>query len=69
MQHALTLEFFEQEILRLKILAQDCFSDYDISAVSDSNFDILESIDKADFVKFWDDDCSMLAGFEEKLNT
>ena len=68
MQHALTLEFFEQAILRLKFLAQDCFSDCDISAVSDSNSDILESIEKADFVEFWDNDCSMLTGFEEKLN-
>ena len=57
--------FFVQEILRLNILAQDYHSDDDVSAICNSDSDILETVEKADFVEFLDNDSSMLAGFEE----
>ena len=34
--------------------------------ISDS--DILETVEKAKFVEFFNDNCSMLAGFEGELN-
>ena len=67
---ACTMEFFVQEILRLNILAQDYYhSDDDVLVISDSDSDILEIIEKADFVEFLGDNSSMLAGFEEELST
>jgi hypothetical protein len=55
--------------LRLKILAQDFYSDDDVVLISDSDSDILETIEKADFVELLDDDhSSMLAGFEGDFN-
>ena len=63
------MELFVHEILRLKILAQDCHSDDDVSAIRDSDSDILVTVEKADIVKFLDDDSSTLAGFEEELST
>ena len=63
------MEFFVQEILRLNILAQDYHSNDDVLAVSDSDSDILETVEKADFVEFLGDNSSTLAGFEEELNT
>ena len=44
--------FFVQEILRLNNLAQDYHSDDDVLAISDSDYDILETVEKADFVEF-----------------
>ena len=60
------MEFFVQEILWLNILAQDYHSDDDISVISDSDSDIWETVEKADFVEFFGDDSSTLAGFEEE---
>ena len=57
------MEIFVQEILRINVLAQDYHSDDDVLAISDSDSDILETNEKADFVEFLDDDSSMLAGF------
>ena len=54
---------FVQEILRINVLAQDYHSDDDVLAIIDSDSDILETIEKADFVEVLDDDSSMLAGF------
>ena len=55
-KRALTMEFFVQEILWLNILEQEYHSDDDISAISDSDSDILETVEKADFVEFLDND-------------
>jgi hypothetical protein len=41
-----------QEILQLNIASQDSESDDDVSALSDSDSDILETVEKADFVEF-----------------
>ena len=63
---ARSMEFFVQEILRLNILAQDYYHpDDDVSAISDSDSDILETVEKADFVEFLGDNSSTLAGFEK----
>ena len=32
-------------------------------ALSDSYFDVLETLEKADFIDFLDNDCSTLIGF------
>ena len=66
MKLARTIEFFVQEIFRLNILAQDYHSDDDVLAISDSDSDVLATIETADFVDFWGDYSSTLAGFEEK---
>jgi hypothetical protein len=50
-------------------LAQDYHSDDDVSAISDSDSDILVTVEKADIVEFLDDNSSTLAGFEEELST
>ena len=63
------MELFVHEILGLKILAQDYHSDDDVSAISDSDSDVLLTVEKADIVEFLDDDSSTLAGFEEELST
>ena len=66
----LTMELFVQEILQLKFLAKDYHFDDDVSANSHSDSGILGTIEKADFVKLYDDDSSStLAGFEEELST
>jgi hypothetical protein len=36
---------------------------------SDSDSNILESVEKADFVDFSEDDISTMAGFEEESST
>ena len=63
------MEFLVQEILRLNIASQDSDSDDDVSALSGSDSDILETVEKADFVEFLDDDSSTLAGSEADLDT
>ena len=68
-KRALTMEFFVQAIVRRKIESQDSYSDDDVSAISDSDSDVLLTVEKADIVEFLDDDSSTLAGFEEELST
>ena len=53
---ALTMEFFGQGILGLKIPAHDYYSDDDVSAHSNSDSDILATVEKTDFVEFLDND-------------
>jgi hypothetical protein len=48
------MEFLVQEILRLNIASQDSDSDDDVSALSGSDSDILKTVEKGDFVEFWD---------------
>ena len=61
------MEFLVQEILRLNIASQDSDSDDEVSALSSSDSDILETVEKADLVEFLDDDSSALAGSEADL--
>ena len=61
------MEIFVQEILRINVLAQDYHSDDDVLAIIDSDSDILETNEKADFVEVLDDDSSMLAGFWRRV--
>jgi hypothetical protein len=50
------MESFVQKILRLNILEQEYHSNDDVSAISDSDSDILETVEKANFVEFLDND-------------
>ena len=68
-KRALTMEFVGQEILVLKIPAHDYYSDDDVLAHSNSDSDILATVEKADFVEFLDNDSSTLAGSEADLDT
>ncbi len=61
------MESFVREILLLNILAQDYHSDDDVSAIIDSDADILDTIGNAEFLE--DDSSTLLAGFEEELST
>ena len=64
------MEFFGPEILGLKIPAHDCHSNDDVSALNNSDSDILATVEKADFVEFLDNDSSStLAGSEADLDT
>jgi len=63
------MEFVGQEILVLKIPAHDYYSDDDVLAHSNSDSDILATVEKADFVEFLDDDSSTLAVSEDDLDT
>ena len=67
-KRALTMEFVGQEILVLKIPAHDYYSDDDVLVYSNSDSDILATVEKADFVEFLDDDSSTLAGSEDDLD-
>ena len=67
--HVLAIEFLVQEILQLNIASQDSDSDDDISALSGSDSDILKTVEKADFVEFWDNDSSTFARSEGDLDT
>ena len=60
---------FVQKIVGRKIESQDFSSDDDVSAIIDSDSDILETVEKANIVEFLNDDSSTLAGFEEELST
>ena len=59
------MKLFVQEILGLNIFAQDYHLDDDVWAINDSDSDILETVEIADFVEFLGDNSSTLAGFEE----
>ena len=61
--------FLVKEILRLNIASQDSDSDDDVSALSGSDSDILETVEKPDIVEFLDNDSSMLASCEGDLDT
>ena len=64
------MEFVAQKIVGRKIESQDSYSDDDISAISDSNSNILETVEKqANIVEFSNEDSPTLAGFEEVLST
>ena len=52
-KRALKMEFVGQEILGLKLLEHDYYSDDDVSAHSHSDPNILMTVKKADFVEFW----------------
>ena len=60
---------FVKEIVGRKIEPQDSYSNDNISVISDSDSDILETLEKADFIEFLDNNSSTLAGFEEELST
>ena len=59
--------FFVQAIALRKIESQDSYSDGDVLAISDSDSDILVTIENANIVEFSGDNSSTLAGFEEEL--
>ena len=64
------MEFLVLEILRLNIASQDYHSNDDVSALSGPDSDISETVEKADFVEFLDNDSSTtLAGSEADLDT
>ena len=63
------MEFLVLEIWQLNIASQGSDSDDDVSVLSGSVSDILEMVEKADFVEFLDDDSSTLAGSEADLAT
>ena len=61
------MEFFVQEIVGRKIESQDSYTDDDISSISDSDSNILETVEKAHIIELLDDNSSTLAEFEEEL--
>ncbi len=63
------MEFVWQGIVGLKFPAHDHHSNDDVSALGNSDSDILVTIENADFVEFLDDDSSKLAGAEGDLDT
>ena len=63
------MEILVLEILQLNIASQDSDSDDYFSALSGSDSDILETVEKPDFVEFLVDNSSMLAGSEADLDT
>ena len=63
------MELFVQQILWLKIWAQDYHSIDDVSDNSDSDSDFLETVEKADFVEFLDYSSSTSAGSKSDFNT
>ena len=62
------MELFVQKIVGRKIESQDFNSDDDISAIIDSDSDILETVEKANIVEFSNNDSSTLEGFKEGLS-
>ena len=60
---------FLQKIVWRKMESQHYHSDDDVSVIIDSDSDILETIEKANIVEFFNDDSSTLAGFKEELST
>ncbi len=63
------MNFFVEVILGRKIESQDSYINDDILAISDSDSDVLVTVEKADIVEFLNNDSSTLAGFEEELKT
>ncbi len=63
------MEFFVQAIVGRKIESQDSYYNDDVSVISNSDSDILVTVEKANIVEFSKDDSSTLAGFEEELST
>ena len=63
------MEFLVLEILRLNIALQDYHSNDDISVLSGSDSNDSETVEKADFVEFLDNDRSTVAGSETDLDT
>ena len=53
MKRALTMEFFVKAIVGRKIESQDSYSDDDISAISDSDSDILVTVERPILSNFW----------------
>ena len=68
-KRALKMEFVGHEIWGLKIPAHDYHSDDDVSELSNSDSDILATVEKADFGEFLDDNSWTLAGSEGDLDT
>ena len=62
-------ETFSTEDCRTKIESQDLNPDDDVLVIIDFNSDILETVEKANIVEFWNYDSSMFAGFKEDLST
>ena len=62
------MELLVQKIVGRKIETQDFSSDDEVSAIIDSDSDILETIEKANIVEFLNDNSSALAGFKEELS-
>jgi hypothetical protein len=62
------MELFVQKIIGRKIESQDFNSDDDVSAIIDSDSDILETVEKANIVEFSNNDSSTLEGFKEGLS-
>ena len=54
---------------RTKIPAHVYYSDDDVLAQSNSDSEILATVEKADFVEFLDNNSSTLAGSEDDLDT
>ena len=50
-------------------MMKDYHSDDDVSAFNDSDSVVLETVEKADFVGFFDDDSSTSTGSEGDFNT
>ena len=64
------MDFFVQAITWRKVESQDSsYSDDDVLTISDSDSDILVTIEKADIVEFLENDSSTLAGFQEEIST
>ena len=59
------MEFFGQKILWLWILAHEYYSNDDVLAYGHSDSDILDTVEKAEFL---DDESSTLAGSEGNFN-
>ena len=62
------MELFVQKIIGRKIESQDFNSDDDVSAIIDSDSDILETVEKANIVEFLNDDSSTSAWYKEELS-
>ena len=64
------MEFGGQDILGIKLPEHHYYSDDDVLAHSHSDSNILVTIvEKANFVEFFDNDSSTLAGSEGNLDT
>ena len=53
MKRALTIEFIVQAIVGRKIESQDSYSDGDVLAISDSDSDILVTVERPILSNFW----------------